>query len=65
MRLRPALQHLTPDGRNPRQFQFHRFDEDGEGNGDDDGSPMAQFVNFLLHHGAMDVCTIALSHNGV
>jgi hypothetical protein len=26
---------------------------------------MAQFVNFLLHHGTMNVCTIALSHNGV
>lgn len=60
-RLPAALEHLTVDGRNPRRMHFHNFG----GNVQPDNSAMAQFVDFLLHHGPLNITTLALSHNGV
>jgi hypothetical protein len=50
---------LAPmDGKNPRRFAFHSFD-------DDTLRPMGLLLDFLLSSGPKNAFTIVLSHNGV
>jgi hypothetical protein len=56
---------MPADGRNPRMLAFHQF-QAGEQQQQEQMSPMAQFVDYLLHHGTHErVRTIGLAHNGV
>jgi hypothetical protein len=57
-----AAGQMPADGRNPRMLAFHQF----HGEEQEQMSPMAQFVDYLLHHGTSErVRTIGLAHNGV
>lgn len=54
----PAEQ-MPPDGLNPRRLHFFHD------RATDRRTPIAQFVDFLLHTGPTNVCTVMLAHNGV
>uniref|UniRef100_A0A914HLZ0 DNA-directed DNA polymerase n=1 Tax=Globodera rostochiensis TaxID=31243 RepID=A0A914HLZ0_GLORO len=48
---------MPVDGRNPRRLHFFTDPTTGR-------SAMEQFVEFLLHTGPLNICTLMLAHNG-